>query len=122
RLARGMGISSLIVGLTVVALGTSSPELAISIKSVLSGQGNIAVGNVIGSNIFNVLLILGISAVIIPLTVSRQLVRLDVPLMIGITILVYLFSLDLMFSRFEGVILVAGLVIYIVFLFSQNKN
>ncbi len=83
RMAAVLGISPLVIGLTVVAFGTSSPELAVSVKSALSGQANIAMGNVVGSNIFNVLFILGLSALIIPLIVSKQLLRLDVPLMIA---------------------------------------
>ncbi len=116
HLAAIFGISPLVIGLTVVAFGTSSPELAVSIKSALSDQGGLAVGNVIGSNIFNVLFILGLSALIVPLVVSRQLLRLDVPLMIVISLVVLLFSLDGNFSRSEGLMLVTGLVIYISFL------
>ena len=82
RLAGSLGVSPLVVGLTVVAFGTSAPELAISVNAALSGQAELALGNVIGSNIFNVLFILGISALIAPLLVSQQLVRLDVPLVI----------------------------------------
>jgi cation:H+ antiporter len=80
-LAIAAGISPLVVGLTVVALGTSTPELAVSISAALNGKPDIALGNVVGSNIANVLLILGLSAVIAPLVVSRQLVRLDAPVM-----------------------------------------
>ena len=72
RLAAGLGISPLVIGLTVVAFGTSSPELAVSIKAALSGQSGIAVGNAVGSNIFNILFILGLSALIVPLVVSQQ--------------------------------------------------
>lgn len=102
KLAARIGISPLEIGLTVVAFGTSSPELAVSVESALSGQANIAVGNVVGSNIFNVLFILGVSALIVPLAVSRQLIRVDVPLMIILSIVVYLMSLDGQFSRFDG--------------------
>jgi cation:H+ antiporter len=90
RLAVGFGISPLVVGLTVVAFGTSSPELAVSVGSALSGQADIALGNVVGSNIFNVLFILGVSALIGTLVVAQQLIRLDVPLMIGVSILLLL--------------------------------
>lgn len=83
RLAGSLGISPLVVGLTVVAFGTSSPEAAVSVGSALGGQADIALGNVVGSNIFNVLLILGLSAVVAPLVVSRRLVRLDAPLWSG---------------------------------------
>src|SRR3970040_2232818 len=83
RLAVATGLSPLVIGLTVVALGTSAPELAVGIDAVQRGAAGIAIGNVIGSNVANVLLILGISALVTPLVVSRQLVWLDVPVMIG---------------------------------------
>ena len=122
RLAVIFGISPLVIGLTVVAFGTSSPELAVSIKAALSGQGNIAIGNVIGSNIFNVLFILGLSALIVPLFVSKQLIRLDVPLMIGLSVIVLVLSLDEKFSRIDGFILFAGLIIYVGFLINQSRK
>ena len=122
RLATMMGISPLVVGLTIVAFGTSTPELAVSIQSGLEGQAGIAVGNVVGSNIFNVLFILGISALIVPLVVSQQLVRFDVPLMIVISLLVLLFGWDGRISAFEGALLFAGVVAYTVFLFVQSRR
>ncbi|MCU0600857.1 MAG: calcium/sodium antiporter [Desulfobacterales bacterium] len=122
RMAADLGISPLVVGLTVVAFGTSSPELAVSIKAALSGQAGIAVGNVVGSNIFNVLLILGISALVVPLVVSQQLVRFDVPLMIGLSVMVLIFALDEKLSRAEGLILVSGLVVYLWFLIFQSRR
>ncbi|MBK8992030.1 MAG: hypothetical protein IPM40_10230 [Gammaproteobacteria bacterium] len=88
RLAAAAGMPSLVIGLTVVAFGTSAPELAVSVGSTLGGSPDIALGNVVGSNIFNVLLILGLSALIAPLTVSAQLVRFDVPVLIGVSLLV----------------------------------
>jgi len=88
RLAAAFGISPLVIGLTVGAFGTSAPEMAVSTISGLSGQVNIALGNVVGSNIFNILLILGISALVAPLAVSSRLVKLDVPLMIAASLLV----------------------------------
>ena len=122
RLATALGMSPLVIGLTVVAFGTSAPELAVSIKSALSDQAGIAVGNIVGSNIFNILMILGLSAVIVPLSVSQQLVKLDVPLMIALAIIVFIFSLDGIFSRMEGLILAAGLVIYLCFLIYQSRR
>lgn len=122
RMAAALGISPLVIGLTVVAFGTSSPELAVSIKSALSDQASIAVGNVVGSNIFNVLFILGLSAMIVPLVVSQQLVRLDVPLMIVLSVIVLGFSLDGTFSRADGLMLVAGLTVYVCFLISQSRK
>jgi cation:H+ antiporter len=122
RLAAMLGISPLVIGLTVVAFGTSSPELAVSVKAALSGQAGIALGNVIGSNLFNVLFILGLSALIMPLCVSRQLVRLDVPIMIAISLAVWFLSLDGRFSRMEGMLLVAGLVMYVWFLILYSRR
>jgi cation:H+ antiporter len=122
RLAAAWGISPLVVGLTVVAFGTSAPELAVSVKSALSGQASIAVGNVVGSNIFNVLFILGLSALIVPLVVVQQLVRLDVPLMTALSASVLIFSLDGNFGRLDGLLLVAGLVFYVYFLIRQSRK
>lgn len=112
-IATALGISPLIIGLTVVAFGTSSPELAISINGALSGQADIALGNIIGSNILNILFILGLSALVIPLCVSQQLIRFDVPIMIGLSVAVLLLSLDQVLSRFDGLLLIAGLVFYL---------
>ena len=122
RLAAALGVSPLIIGLTVVAFGTSSPELAVSIKAAVSGQADIALGNVIGSNIFNVLFILGLSALVAPLVVSQQLVRLDVPVMIGLSVLVLALALDGTLGRMEGLLLVAGLLLYLAFLARQSTR
>ncbi|HCN31179.1 MAG TPA: sodium:calcium antiporter, partial [Verrucomicrobiales bacterium] len=119
RLAAAFGIPPLVIGLTVVAFGTSSPELAVSVQSAWAGQPDLAVGNVLGSNVFNVLLILGLSAVITPLAVSRQLVRLDVPIMIACSALLLLLARDRLISRLDGVIFASGLIVYVVFLFLQ---
>lgn len=121
RLAVAAGISPLIIGLTVVAYGTSSPELAVSVMSAMSGQADIVLGNVVGSNIFNVLFILGVSALIVPLVVCQQLVRLDVPLMIAVSVLVLLISLDGTISRPDALVLLASLVAYTIFLFWHNN-
>lgn len=112
RLAARFGISPLIIGLTVVAFGTSAPEMAVSTQSAFMGQGDIAIGNVIGSNIFNVLVVLGLSALIIPLVVSRQLVRFDVPIMIAAGFLAWFLALDGSYSRIDGLILFSCIVVY----------
>jgi cation:H+ antiporter len=122
RLATAFGISPLVVGLTVVAFGTSSPELAVSVQAGLAGQSQLALSNVVGSNIFNVLFILGISAMIAPLVVAQQLVRLDVPLVIGVSILVYLMALDGTISRLNGLLLFSGIVIYIIFAIRKSRR
>lgn len=122
RLASAAGISSLVVGLTVVAFGTSAPELAVSVVSAFKGQADLAIGNVVGSNIFNILVILGLSAVIIPLVVAQQLVRFDVPLMIGISFLLLLLGLDGIISRIDGILLFGGVLTYTIFLIRQSRK
>lgn len=122
-LAIAAGLSPLVIGLTVVAYGTSAPELAVSLQSSFSSQADLAVGNIIGSNISNILLILGISATIAPLYVAEQLVRLDVPLMIGASVLMLLMGSDGTISSVEGGILVFGAVVYTLFtLYQCRKN
>jgi len=112
RLAATVGISSLVIGLTVVSFGTSSPEVAVSVASALGGDADIALGNVVGSNIFNVLVVLGLSALIVPLAVAHQLVRLDVPLMLVVSILTAALAADGRVGRGDGWLLVAGAVGY----------
>ena len=112
RLAATVGVSALVIGLTVVAFGTSAPELAVSVSSSLEGNADVAIGNVVGSNIFNVLFILGLSAIVAPLVVSQQLVRLDVPIMIGVSVVLFLMALDGAVGLFDGVILFAGILTY----------
>ena len=115
RLAGRLGMAPLVIGLTVVAFGTSAPELAVSIAAALDGNGGLAAGNVIGSNIGNVALILGISAVITPLAVHLKLLRFDIPLMIGLTLLVIGLTHDGGLARWEGIALSLGLVGYLSF-------
>ncbi len=121
RLAYAFGISPLVVGLTVVAFGTSAPEIAVSVGAATRGQVDLAVGNVVGSNIFNVLFILGLSALITPLVVARQLIRQEVPLMIGVSVLLLVFALDGRIGRLEAATLCAGMVGYTVFLVRQSR-
>ena len=122
RLAISFGIPALVVGLTVVAFGTSAPEMAVSIKAAFSGQAELAIANVVGSNIFNILFILGLAAVIMPLIVSQQLIRQDVPIMIAISVMALWMIQDGMIGKLEATILFAGVVLYTVFLFYQGKK
>jgi cation:H+ antiporter len=115
RLARRVGIGELVVGLTVVAFGTSSPELVVSVLATLQGRSEIAVGNVVGSNIFNVLFILGLAALIRPLVVARSLVRRDVPIMIAASLLFWAFAADRVLSRLEAVVFVIGIVAFTIY-------
>lgn len=122
KLAAGLGIPPLVIGLTIVAYGTSAPELVVSTVSSLAGQADIALGNVVGSNIFNVLFILGISALIAPLIVAQQLIRLDVPIMIGVSLLTLMFGLDGQIGRVDGLILLAGGIAYTIFQIIQGRQ
>lgn len=122
RLAVATGLSPLVVGLTVVAFGTSAPELAVGLDAVYRGSPGIAIGNVVGSNIANVLLILGVSALVTPLVVSRQLVWLDVPVMITCSLVVLGLSLDGRITRLEGAVLAAAAVAYVSWLIRIGRR
>lgn len=122
RLALALGLAPIVVGLTVVSIGTSAPELAISVGGALAGTPDLALGNIVGSNIANVLLILGLVALVTPLVVHRQLVWLDVPLMIGASLLVFAMALDGRIARWEGAVLVAAAIAYIVFLVRMAQH
>jgi cation:H+ antiporter len=122
KLALSFGISPLVVGLTIVAFGTSAPEVAVSVGAVLDGKTDIAIGNVVGSNIFNVLFILGISALIAPLVVNIQLIRQEVPIMLGASLMLLAFTLDGKLSFLEGGSLFALLAAYTVFLVVQSRR
>ncbi|MBI2373353.1 MAG: calcium/sodium antiporter [Deltaproteobacteria bacterium] len=122
KLAISTGLSPLVVGLTVVAFGTSAPELAVSVQAVVEGQTDIAMGNVVGSNVFNVLVLLGLSALVTPLTVTAQIVRQEVPVMIAVSFLLYGFAVNGTISRVEGVVLFSLLVIYTFVLVRQSRR
>lgn len=113
RLAAIMGIAPILIALTVVSFGTSSPEIAIVVLAGLRGQGDLGLGNVVGSNICNILLVLGSAALIMPLAVARQLVRYDVPIMIGTSVFALMLTLDGHVGRIDGMILLALGVFYI---------
>lgn len=122
RVATAAGVSSLVIGLTVVAFGTSAPEFAVSVQSAWSGKSDMAIGNVVGSNIFNVLFILGASALITPLLVAQQLVRRDVPIMVAISVLLWAIARDGKLTRVDGVMLFVGLVAYTVWIIRQSRT
>ena len=112
RLARRLGVPPLAVGLTIVAYGTSLPEQVVSMKAGLDGLGDIAVGNAVGSNIFNIAVILGLSALVRPLQFNRQLLRIDIPTMLGVSLLLTLLLADHRLGRLEGATLFAGIILY----------
>jgi cation:H+ antiporter len=111
-LALKLGLTPLTIGLTVVAFGTSSPELVVSLKATLAGQGDISIGNVVGSNIFNIGVILGLTALICPVTVQWQLIKIDGPIMVAISGLIVWMLWDGALGRVEGAFLFAGILAY----------
>lgn len=115
-------IPQIIIGLTIVAMGTSAPEAAVSISSALKGSADIAIGNVVGSNILNILIILGISSVIIPLAVTQDTRRIDIPIMLGATILMLFLGLDGSIGMFDGIIFLVVFAAYMLYLFLVAKN
>lgn len=121
-IATRLGVQPVVIGLTVVAFGTSAPELAVSIGSGISGNADVAFGNVAGSNIVNILLILGASAVVGGLAVSQRIVRIDVPLLIGVSLIALVMSLDNRIGRIDGVILFSGVVAYTWWLIRESRR
>lgn len=121
-LALRLGITPLVIGLTVVAFGTSSPELAVSIESALSGSSSIALGNVIGSNVANIGLILGITAIIRPMKVQFSLLKEQIPLMIVISFVIWYMASDLVISFWDGLILVAALLGFLIHSYRSSKG
>jgi cation:H+ antiporter len=121
-LAIRLGITPLVVGLTVVAFGTSSPEIVVSLESAFKGNSALALGNVIGSNISNVALILGLSALVRPLRVQAQIIRREIPLMIFASLLLCLLLLGEQLNRLEGLLLVAGSIAYTAFAYPSAKK
>ena len=116
-------ISPLVVGLTIVAFGTSAPELVVSLNATLSGQGDIAIGNIVGSNIFNIGVILGVSATICPLQVKKQLLRIEIPVMLAATVLFTILFWNGTLGRTEGLFFLTGIIIYTIFsLFYSRKH
>ena len=123
RVAAILSIPPLIIGLTIVAYGTSAPEMSVSIMSSFSTESvDIAIGNVVGSNICNILLVLGLSSVVAPLVVTKQIIRSDVPIMIGVSLLLFMFALDGQISRVDSIILFIGGIIYTLSLIYQSSK
>ena len=121
-MAKRVGLSPLVIGLTIVSIGTSAPELLVSVKAAMNGQSALSIGNVLGSNFFNIGIILGLSALIYPLSVKRQLLRLDVPVMILASLLFFVLFLDFEISRVEAFIFVLVLISYFTYLLVTSKK
>jgi cation:H+ antiporter len=122
QLASRLGISPMLVGLTVVSIGTSLPELAVGVTAALEGSGELAVGNIAGTNVVNILFILGLSALIRPLAIERRTLRFDLPVMAGAAVLLWVLAVNGMLSRLDGLILVCGAVVYTVVLIHMSRR
>ena len=121
-LARFLKIPSVIIGLTIVAMGTSAPEAAVSISSSVGGSADITIGNIVGSNILNILIILGITATMVPIAVARGTIKVEIPFMIAITVVLLLLGLDGNITFVDALILLGLFAVYMIYLFRQAKR
>lgn len=121
RLAAAYGVSPLVIGLTIVAIGTASPEVAVSLQAAVYGQGDLTLGNVLGSNIFNILFILGITSIVAPIVIAEQLIRKDAPIMVGVSLLALGLAWDGNLGWLDGMVLLLGVIVYIVFALRQSR-
>ena len=122
KLAAAAGIPPLVIGLTIVAIGTASPEIAVSLQAASLGQGSLTLGNVLGSNIFNILFVLGVTALVAPIVIAEQLIRFDAPIMVGVSLLTFGFALDGNLGAIDGGILILALLGYTVFALRQSRK
>ncbi len=122
RLAAAFGVSPLVIGLTIVAIGTASPEIAVSLQAAANGQGDLTLGNVLGSNIFNILFILGVTSILAPIVIAEQLIRKDAPILLGISLLTLALAFDENLGAIDGAILILLLVVYVVFALKQSRS
>lgn len=120
--ARRMNIPEIIIGLTIVAAGTSAPELFVSLVSALSGTPDMAVGNVVGSNTMNCMLIVGTAAMVAPMTISRSTVKKDIPFSVAASVLLLLIAFDSFLGRLDGILLLIGFVVFMTYTLRQAKN
>ena len=111
RLAAAFGVSPLVIGLTIVAIGTASPEIAVSVQAAANGQGDLTLGNVLGSNIFNILFILGATSIVAPIVIAEQLIRKDAPILLGVSLLTLALVFDGNLGPMDGTILLLLLVV-----------
>ena len=121
-LATKMKIPEMVIGLTIIAIGTSAPELVVSLWSALSGSPNIAVGNVLGSNIFNTLMIVGVTALVCPMVISKSTVKKDIPFAIVGSMLLFGFAFDLSIERWEAAVLFVGFVAFMLYTIHEAKK
>ena len=121
-IARKFNVPAMIIGLTIVAMGTSAPEAAVSITSSLAGQNDMSVANVVGSNFFNILMVLGVSAVIAKLPVQKETIKKETPFLIIVSSMLLVFGLDLKMNRMEGLILLFVFVYFLISTVKRSKN
>ena len=121
-MARRVNIPEIVIGLTIVAAGTSAPELFVSLVSALKGTPDLAVGNVVGSNTMNCMLIVGCAAIVAPMTISRSTVKKDIPFAVGASVLLMLLALNNFLGRFDGILLLVGFALFMVYSLRQAKN
>ena len=121
-LARRVNVPEIVIGLTIVAAGTSAPELFVSLVSALKGTPDLAVGNVVGSNTMNCMLIVGCAAMVAPMTISRSTVKKDIPFAVGASVVLMLLALNGFLGRFDGIVLLAGFALFMVYSLRQAKN
>src|SRR5688572_8871258 len=122
RVAAALGIKPMVIGLTVVAVGTSMPELAVGITAAAEGKGELAVGNIAGTNILNLLFILGLSALIRPLPLQRLSMKLDLPVMVAAAVVLLVMALDGVLSRNEGIVLIVAAILYTIALVRLSRR
>jgi cation:H+ antiporter len=122
RIAAAAGIPPLVIGLTIVAIGTASPEIAVSLQAASLGQGSLTLGNVLGSNIFNILFVLGVTSLVAPIVIAEQLIRIDAPIMVGVSLLALVLAMDGKLGAMDGVILIAGFLGYTIFALRQSRK
>lgn len=118
-IAMRFGIPQLVIGLTIVAMGTSAPEAAVSIAAAVKGNADITIGNIVGSNILNILVILGLAASIVPIAVARSTVRIEIPFMIGVTALLFYQGRDSSISLADGGVLMVAFAAYMMYLYTM---
>lgn len=122
RLAAAFGVSPLVIGLTIVAIGTASPEIAVSLQAAANGQADLTLGNVLGSNIFNILFILGVTSIVAPIVIAEQLIRKDAPILLGVSLLTFALAFDGNLGAMDGAILGLLLAAYITFALKQSRS
>ena len=122
RLAAAFGVSPLVIGLTIVAIGTASPEIAVSLQAAANGQADLTLGNVLGSNIFNIFFILGVTSIVAPIVIAEQLIRKDAPILLGVSLLTFTLAFDENLNAMDGIILVSLLAAYIIFALKQSRS